>query len=50
MKALKAIVPMALGLIFSVLQQVNVEIPDDFKVSVMGLASAILVWLVPNKG
>lgn len=49
-KSLKAIVPIVLGLIFQGLGALGVEIPDDFKVSLLGLVSSILVWYVPNKG
>ena len=48
-KSLKALVPIVLGLIFQLLGSVGVEIPDDFKVSLLGLVSSVLVWVVPNK-
>lgn len=49
MKAAKAIVPIAIGLVFQGLEAFGVEIPSDFKASVIGLVGSILVWLVPNK-
>ena len=49
LKSLKALVPIALGLLFQALGAFGVEIPDDFKVSLLGLVTAIFVWIVPNK-
>jgi len=47
-KSLKALVPIVLGLLFQALGAFGVEIPNEFKVSLLGLVSSILVWLVPN--
>ena len=50
MKSLKALVPIILGFAYTIVAQFGIDLPEDFKVGLISVLTAVVVWLVPNKG
>ena len=47
---LKAIVPMAIGVIFGGLELAGIKVDVEFQASIITFAIALVVYLVPNQG
>jgi hypothetical protein len=45
---LKALVPMALGVVFMVLEIAGISIDTEFQTSIITFVLALIVYLVPN--
>ena len=50
MKGAKALVPIVLGFLYTIAAQFGLDLPEDFKVGLISVVTALVVWFVPNKG
>jgi len=48
-KSLKALVPIVVGFVFTILSQFGVNVDPEFQIGVISILTTVIVWLVPNK-